>query len=361
MRANKPEVVENLDALPFPVRTAAFLRLPEANILGSRGCYGRCTFCSINAFFGRAPWRARTPENIIDEIDGLITQAGLKDFYFADANFFGPGERGQERARRIAALIKERNIRFGIEGRVNDIHDKTIGALADAGLRHILIGIESGRDEALKRLNKMTTVAQNEEAIRILRKHGIEPNVGFIMFEPDSCLEDLRMNLEFLKRNDLLKNLAVTANVLYHHQIVLQGAEGYRRLKEQGRLITADSAYGGTPYFANPRAAALAALMRGITNKLFAALDDVWSGRMAEPAGARTAFAALNSLLTAVFEERLTALEAGETLSEEDIAAIVRGAEREIEQTVERHGLSLPANSEGGGSKTDASGEVRLC
>ena len=114
----------------------------------------------------------------------------------------------ERRALRIAALLKSRNIRFGIEGRVNDVHDETIAALADAGLHQILIGLESGKDEALKRMNKMTTVAQNENALRILRKNGIEPSVGFIMFEPDSSLQDVRVNLEFLKRNDLLKRLS---------------------------------------------------------------------------------------------------------------------------------------------------------
>lgn len=70
----------------------------------------------------------------------------------------------------MASLLKERNITFGIEARVNDIHDKTIKALVDAGLRDILIGLESGRDESLQRLNKMTTVAQNERALEILQE-----------------------------------------------------------------------------------------------------------------------------------------------------------------------------------------------
>jgi 5-methoxy-6-methylbenzimidazole methyltransferase len=92
-----------------------------------------------------------------------------------------------------------------------------ITAFVGAGLRHILIGLESGKDESLRRMIKMTTVAQNEKALRVLRSHGVVPNVGFIMFEPDSRLEDVRINFDFLKRNDLLKNLPVTANVLYHH------------------------------------------------------------------------------------------------------------------------------------------------
>ncbi len=336
-QANKPEVIQDLDSMPFPVRTDALMRLSEVNILGSRGCYGRCTFCYINTFFTRSgTWRRRSPENIMEEIDGLIVGEGVRDFYFTDANFFGPGSIGQERALQIATLLKERNVRFGIEGRVNDIHDETIAALRSAGLRHMLIGLESGRDESLKRLNKLTTVAQNEEALRILRKHGIEPNVGFIMFEPDSTLDDLRVNFEFLKRNGLLGDLARTANVLYHHQIILEGTAAYHYLRQKGRLVTAGSNYEGTTYFENPRVATLAGIMRRITNKLFSALDDIWSGRVPEPDGAKAGYDKLNRLVVTTFEENLTALQSGETLSERQASAIVKGAEKEIEEIVSR-------------------------
>ncbi|HEX8949417.1 MAG TPA: cobalamin-dependent protein, partial [Dissulfurispiraceae bacterium] len=47
------KLIGDLDALPFPVRTEAFSRIPEVNIQGSRGCYGKCTFCSINPFYGQ--------------------------------------------------------------------------------------------------------------------------------------------------------------------------------------------------------------------------------------------------------------------------------------------------------------------
>lgn len=95
----KPEPIEDLDSIPFPIRTDALLRLPEVNILGSRGCYGKCTFCYINTFFSRGTsWRRRSPENIIEEIDDLISRTALKDFYFTDPNFFGSGRTGQERA-----------------------------------------------------------------------------------------------------------------------------------------------------------------------------------------------------------------------------------------------------------------------
>ncbi len=331
-RSPRPPV-EELDRLPFPVRTEVMLRLPEVNLMGSRGCYGQCTFCCINPFHaGSSRWRGRSPENIVAEIDMLIAERGAKDFYFTDPNFFGPGRQGQERALRLASLMKSRSIHFGIEGRVNDIHDRTIEALVDAGLRHILIGLESGRDESLKRLNKMTTVAQNERAVGILRKHGIEPNVGFIMFEPCSTLEDIRTNLEFLRRNRLLSNLPVTANVLYHHQIVLKGSPAFQVLHGQGLLkVSPDEGYEGIASFIDSRVASLADLMRRITNFLFLRMWGIWSGKDLEPAGAEERYASINSLLIDLFENALRDLESGGRLRDEEKDLAVREARETIE------------------------------
>jgi radical SAM superfamily enzyme YgiQ (UPF0313 family) len=276
---SRQKPIEDLDRLPFPVRTQAMFRLPEVNLQGSRGCYGQCTFCCINPFYANgSQWRARSPENIVAEIDTLISQHGARDFYFTDPNFFGPGKQGQIRAMHLASLLESRNIRFGIEARVNDIHDESIEALVRAGLRHILIGLESGNDATLKKLNKMTTVAQNERAIGILRRHSIEPNIGFIMFEPYSTLADIRTNFEFLQRNNLLHNLPITANVLYHHQIVLRGSPAFQTLHKQGLLqLPSAEAYEGTAAFMDSGVEGLADLMRQITNALFLRMWGIWS------------------------------------------------------------------------------------
>lgn len=332
----KQTPVRDLDMIPFPVRTEALYRLPEVNILGSRGCYGRCTFCYINSYHGKeVPWRGRSPENIEAEIKAISAESSKRDFYFTDPNFFGPGQSGQERALRIAALLKPMQIRFGIEGRVNDIHDETIAALVDAGLRHILIGLESGRDESLKRMNKLTTVAQNENALRILRKHGIEPNVGFIMFEPDSSVNDIRTNFEFLKRNDLLKNLSVTANVLYHHQIVLEGTEAFESLKRDGRLQLQSSGYEGSASFSNHEVAVMSDIMRQVTNIIFSRMDSIWSGRIIGPPGIQRQCSEINRIVVELFEHNLSALEAGKPFDTQQIAVTVQATEEEIDRTIQ--------------------------
>lgn len=338
--------VNDPDTLPFPVRTTGMYRIPEVNIQGSRGCYGGCTFCYINPFYGQpAGWRGRSPENIVKEIDEIISATGKRDFYFTDPNFFGSGRRGQERALALASLLRQRNIRFGIEGRVNDIHDKTIEMLVDAGLRHILIGLESGRDESLRRMNKMTTVAQNEEALRILRKHGIEPNVGFIMFEPDSTMEDVRANFGFLRRNNLLENLMITTNVLCHFQIVLKGTPAYQKLHQAGRLETSPSLpYEGTASFLHRDVALLADAMRRVTNFLFRHLNSMRNGMIIEPVGTKEKYRLVNLLVVDTFESLLKALEKQEILSTEEIGHLALRAELQIDAILKTGEKNLHAN-----------------
>ena len=85
----RPPIMD-LDSLPPPVRTPGLMGVSEVNVLGSRGCYGSCTFCYINPFYGkRSLWRPRSPKNVMAEIDGIIAAHGKRVFYFTDPNFFG--------------------------------------------------------------------------------------------------------------------------------------------------------------------------------------------------------------------------------------------------------------------------------
>lgn len=331
------ELICDLDTLPDPVRTEAMMRMSEINIEGSRGCYGKCTFCYINPYYGEEScWRPKSPERVIQEIDRIIAKYGPRKFYFTDPNFFGPGNVGRERVLKLASMLKQRNIRFGIEGRVNDIRQETISSLVDAGLTEMLIGLESGRDESLRRLNKMTTVAQNEEALRVLRANGIEPSVGFIMFEPDSTLADVRINFDFLKRNDLLGNLFTTANVLYHPQIILQGTKAYRDLAHDGRLVLRETTYEGRSSYTDPAVRLLAELVGEVTNYFFITMDNVWKGRLKEPADAAPLYADVNRLLVQTFEQNLSRLEKGEVIDEANTEKIVNEAKLKIKSVFDQ-------------------------
>jgi radical SAM superfamily enzyme YgiQ (UPF0313 family) len=225
----------NPDRFSFPQRHETF---KTAGILASRGCYNHCRFCPVPAFYNNGPlWRGRNPEVITEEIRTLKRQ-GISDFYFLDPNFIGPGKKGKERIYYLCKLLAPLDITFGMETRANDLSFELILELKKAGLQSLLIGIESGSSKVLGGLEKHGSVDTSEAAIAMCRKGGIEPEVGFLMFVPDSTVEDLCENLNFLKRNALLDRLDRTANLLSHRQIIFMGTSGYQRFKEQNRIIS---------------------------------------------------------------------------------------------------------------------------
>ena len=133
---------------------------------------------------------------------------------------------------------------------------------------------------------------QNRRALRILRAHGIEPNVGFIMFEPGSSLADVRVNLDFLEEERLLERLAVTANVLCHQQIVLRPTPAYRRRSAAGPLVVSPhDRYEGTVPYRHSEVAFLAETMAEACRHVFAGVPrelvaGVRRGRCLEANGA---------------------------------------------------------------------------
>ena len=251
----------NPDSFPFPVRTEH--PLSTASVLASRGCYNQCSFCPVPCFYNEGPlWRGRSLENVLREIEDL-TNLGFRDFYFVDANFVGPGLKGKERIIHLAQRIEPLGITFGMESRPNDLDARLVEQLRASGLKSLLMGIESGSPAALGRLHKSCSRETAERAIALCRRFGIEPEVGFIMFEPDGTMEDLKANLDFLKNNRLLDRLGRTANVLCHRQIVLMGTPGYNTYRQSGRLTSQGYlGFEGQVTFLNHRVQWMSKVMR---------------------------------------------------------------------------------------------------
>ncbi|MDQ7783851.1 MAG: radical SAM protein [Desulfomonilaceae bacterium] len=223
------------DTFPFPFRDRG--GATTASVLASRGCYNHCSFCPVPVFYhDGAVWRGRSPGNVAEEMTRL-TNLGFRDFYFVDPNFVGPGKRGKSRVLDLAELIRPMGITFGMETRSNDLDAEILEHLTSAGLKSLLLGIESGSPWVLGNLHKSCSQDAGERALSLCRSVAIEPEVGFLMFVPDSTIDDLEQNLEFLQRNNLLDRLDRTANLLCHCEIVLMGTSGYRVFKEQGRLM----------------------------------------------------------------------------------------------------------------------------
>jgi anaerobic magnesium-protoporphyrin IX monomethyl ester cyclase len=239
------ELIHNIDDLPFPSRDilAEIIdnnpELARASIAAGRGCYGKCTFCSVRAFYELSAGpkiRLRSPENVVDEIEYLVKRYNISEISFVDDNFIGPGKIGQKRASGIAEEILNRklNITFTLYCRVNDINEFLFKLLKKAGLVRVFVGIESGVQTVLNRFNKGVTVEQNSEAINLLRRLGIAWDAGFILYDPSTTFEELKENIKFIRKTTLYRYPAAT--LLLNGLTVYPGTPIEQILKDEGRL-----------------------------------------------------------------------------------------------------------------------------
>lgn len=213
VRGEARPLIEDLDALPEPAlddiidpqeNSPLYYVNGRPPVLTSKGCYGRCTFCSIQKFYRSCPgkaWRGRSAASVVNEVSNLSRVTGFDTVTFVDENFMGPGKLGRQRAIEIAKEIKQRNlsIRFNFGCRPNDVDRNTFKALKDAGLTATSLGIESMSPDTLRLFNKLTTPEINYNALQILESLKLFVEITFIFFQPLSTVAEIRDNVQFIE------------------------------------------------------------------------------------------------------------------------------------------------------------------
>jgi len=228
----KRPMVENLDELPIPARhlTRNFrhhyylgFQKPFSIMETARGCAYRCDFCSVWKFFN-GKCRMMSPERVLQEVKTIPE----KYIFLADDNFL----QSVPRAERIARLIVENRIkkRFTFQARSDAIvqHPGIVPLLRRAGFWKVFIGFEKIDEEAMKQLNKHNSVQNNEEALKILRAHGMEVIAAFII-DPSFQEQDFqRLRQYILDRKLYSPSLTILTP--------LPGTDLFARVKE--KLVT---------------------------------------------------------------------------------------------------------------------------
>jgi hypothetical protein len=218
-RRPTPPKITDLDGLPFMARDV-FDRYQSryqtdlpASILASRGCYYRCTFCSVVSYErlqeGSAH-RQRSNQNVVEEMRVLHDRFGVRRFNFEDDNFVVKNKAGRLRlldlCRRIRDLPFEAEFTFFCRA---DVVDRELfQELRSAGLIGIYFGLESVYPGDLEFFHKGLRVEQMFHALELLGDLGFSPSVeaerrimlGYITWHPLTSFESLRATSAFLRR-----------------------------------------------------------------------------------------------------------------------------------------------------------------
>lgn len=209
----KTSFIDDLDSLPFPAyesfdlskyhyhnRYSAFKKNTGMSVLTSRSCPNRCTFCSMFHSHGKR-WRPRSARNVIDEVEHLYKNHGIRHFMFMDDNMTLNKKRTLEIFRGITGRGMKITFDFPNGVSIKTIDRQVMEAIKEAGCQEMPLPIESGseriRNEVIK---KRLPEEKIFKAIELCNEFDIETIGLFVLGMPGEDHESVLENLEFVRK-----------------------------------------------------------------------------------------------------------------------------------------------------------------
>ncbi len=138
----------------------------QLDYISSQGCNFRCAFCSDPFVYGRK-WVGLEPVRMALRLKELWDRYHFDDVNFQDETFFTKRDRVQALADRI--IESGMKITWAATMRADQgvrLPDEVWARCKQSGLRRLLVGVESGSNEMLKRIRKDIKIEQVFETAR---------------------------------------------------------------------------------------------------------------------------------------------------------------------------------------------------
>ena len=169
-------------------------RQPYAVIYTTLGCPFKCSFCCINAPFGKPSYRYRSPEKVVEEIDLLVKNYGVRNIKFIDEMFVLT----MKHVGAICDLLAERDYRLNIwaYARVDTINADILVKLKKAGVNWLALGIESASSYVRDGVQKKTSLEEIKKTVRMIQAADINIIGNYIFGLPDDTIESMQETLD---------------------------------------------------------------------------------------------------------------------------------------------------------------------
>jgi len=175
--------------------------LPDAvvSVSASRGCRSRCTFCAYNADLGGG-WHELSIAAAVADLAHLHRLTGATRFAFADTDFGGTPDACHRRARALRDALAAQGligtVTLAINIRSETLTPDTVTVLAEAGVRTMLLGVESFNDATLRRLyGKRQDLDHLHRIVRAADACGVTTVASYILWHPWQTIDSLRVEL----------------------------------------------------------------------------------------------------------------------------------------------------------------------
>lgn len=174
--------------------------LPVADLIISRGCPNRCTFCAIHNLWGRR-WRIRSAANVLQEIDELVNHYKIKHINIQDDNFNISKDRIIEICQGLAKRNYNLTITSGSGVYVPALDEEVLVWLKRAGFHTIKMCIESGNQRVLDEIiKKRINLNHAAKMVKTCKKLGLKTEAAFMFGVPGETIRDMKDTLNYSKK-----------------------------------------------------------------------------------------------------------------------------------------------------------------
>jgi len=169
-----PEWLPHLDDLEYDrswVDTRRYFeRGGMANLQTKRGCHFKCTYCAYPVIEGRG-MRTRDPQAIAAEVERLLGEHGIDQFFVVDSIFNAP--RGY--AERVAEALRPlgSRIRWSCFVGPGNFGPELADRMMEAGCQSVDFGTDAGAPATLKAFRKSFSVDDIRAASKVCRERAL--------------------------------------------------------------------------------------------------------------------------------------------------------------------------------------------
>ena len=191
----------------------------------ARGCNFQCDFCSITAFHG-----GNQNHRPAGEVAAEMAATGSHRFFIVDDNIVSQPAKARELCRTLIPL----GINWVGQASIHIAQDEELlDLMVASGCRGVLIGMESLNPDNLRAMGKSwnTVGGGYGESLRRFRDHGLAVYGTFVFGYDADDRRVVEESVAFAREQKLF--LAA-----FNHLVPFPGTPLYRRLREEGRLLT---------------------------------------------------------------------------------------------------------------------------
>ena len=233
-------LISDIDKIPYPAYELLDLdkygknyvyadtggtNMRKSNIVTERGCPRQCTFCTHN---GMSRWdqivsvgkekvreldddfgfqqiaRFNSPQYVVDHMLHLVEKFNMEYVFIADENLTSNRKRTIELCNLMIEKGLPSKVKWGTAGDAASVDDDIILLMKKAGCTFITYGGESASDKVLKYdIQKGTTRKNNQDAVDMMKRQGMEPLMTFMLGNPNENIDDILETTDFFIQNNL--------------------------------------------------------------------------------------------------------------------------------------------------------------